>query len=286
MSRAATVAAILEGRREGREWRCRCPLHGGRSLLIRDGKDGLLVTCFGGCDGRDVLAELRRMGLREAVQQAKRVHSHDHDDARKRCEYALRIWTQSWQGKGSLAATYLAGRGLKPDPWPMSLRFHPRCPRMGEPLPALLGLVEHVDRGPIGVHRTYLKDDGSRKAEVEPNKMMIGSVAGGAVRFAMPVAGEELAIGEGIESTLSVAIACSMPAWAALSAGGIEQLILPPEVTRVVICADNDSNGVGQRAANNAAQRFLREGRSVRIAVPPVSDTDFNDLMIRKQAYE
>jgi hypothetical protein len=147
----------------------------------------------------------------------------------------------------------------------------------------MLGLVEHVKRGPIGIHRTYLKDDGSGKAEVEPAKAMLGSVGGGAVRFGMPVGGQELAIGEGIESTLSVAIGCSMPAWAALSAGGIEQLILPPEVTQVVICADNDSNGVGQRAANNAAQRFLREGRSVRIAVPPVSDMDFNDLLLREK---
>jgi hypothetical protein len=287
MKSAADIAAILEGRREGREWRCRCPLHGGRSLLIRDGQDGLLVKCFGGCDSSAVLAEFRRMGLCEkktAYFDAPRNQSND--DERRRSEYALRIFDQSWHGKDSLAATYLASRGLKLDPWPPSLRFHPHCPRVGEPLPALLGLVEHVDRGPIGIHRTYLKGDGTDKAEVDPAKMMLGTVAGGAVRFGLPAAGQELAIGEGIESTLTVAIASKKPAWAALSASGIEALILPPEITRVVICADNDSNGVGQRAANIAAQRFLREGRSVRIALPPISDTDFNDLIIRKQANE
>jgi hypothetical protein len=58
---AAEIAAALGGRREGRQWRCRCPIHGGRSLLVRDGDAGrILVFCHGGCEARDVLAELRR----------------------------------------------------------------------------------------------------------------------------------------------------------------------------------------------------------------------------------
>jgi hypothetical protein len=47
----------------------------------------------------------------------------------------------------------------------------------------------------------------------------------------------------------------------------------------VIICADNDANGVGQRAAKTAAERFLAEGRRVRIALPPKSGIDFNDLL-------
>ena len=59
---AAQAARILgKAVREGQEWRCRCPVHGGRSLLLRDGKNGqLLAWCFGGCDARDVLTELRQ----------------------------------------------------------------------------------------------------------------------------------------------------------------------------------------------------------------------------------
>ncbi len=38
-------------------------------------------------------------------------------------------------------------------------------------------------------------------------------------------------------------------------------------------------NGTGQRAAREAAERFLREGRRVRIATPPNSNTDFSDLL-------
>jgi len=49
---AAKIAAALgDARREGRAWRCRCPLHGGRSLVLRDGIGGrLLVTCWGRCN--------------------------------------------------------------------------------------------------------------------------------------------------------------------------------------------------------------------------------------------
>jgi hypothetical protein len=42
---AAAIAATLgDARREGRAWRCKCPLHGGRSLVICDGDDGRVVA--------------------------------------------------------------------------------------------------------------------------------------------------------------------------------------------------------------------------------------------------
>ena len=86
-------------------------------------------------------------------------------------------------------------------------------------------------------------------------------------------------IAEGIETALSVGQSCGLVAWAALSAGGFRNLVLPAEARMVLICADNDANGVGQRAANAAAERFLAEGRRVRIALPPISGLDFNDLL-------
>lgn len=50
MNAAAIAAALGDAQREGCAWRCRCPLHGGRSLLLRDGAAGcVLVTCWGGC---------------------------------------------------------------------------------------------------------------------------------------------------------------------------------------------------------------------------------------------
>jgi phage/plasmid primase-like uncharacterized protein len=147
----------------------------------------------------------------------------------------------------------------------------------------MVALVEHTTLGPIAIHRTYLQSNGSGKAFADPNKASLGPVGGGAVRLAKPEPGEWLAVAEGIETALSVAAACAMPAWAALSAVGTRTLVLPPEITSVLICADNDANGVGQRAAHQAAQRWLAETRRVRIALPPEPDTDMADVLIDRK---
>ena len=62
--RAGEIAGALgDARRVGRGWRCRCPLHGGRSLVLCDGDRGrLFLTCWGGCDRRGVLASCAGAG--------------------------------------------------------------------------------------------------------------------------------------------------------------------------------------------------------------------------------
>ena len=55
---------------------------------------------------------------------------------------------------------------------------------------------------------------------------MLGPCKGGAVRLAAP--GATLMVADGLETALSVWIATGIPTWAALSAGGIRSLILPP----------------------------------------------------------
>ena len=54
-------------------------------------------------------------------------------------------------------------------------------------------------------------------------------------------------------------------------------VVLPDDVHEVVICADGDD--AGEAAAQAVAQRFLREGREVRIARAPTG-MDFNDLLM------
>jgi putative DNA primase/helicase len=57
-------------------------------------------------------------------------------------------------------------------------------------------------------------------------------------------------------------------------------LDLPNDVRRIVIAADNDENGVGQRAALSARERWTAEGRMVRILLPPNAGEDFNDVLL------
>ena len=143
----------------------------------------------------------------------------------------------------------------------------------------IAGVTRWPDRAVIAVHRTYLRPDGSEKAEVEPDKMALGPVRGGAVRLS--AAGSTLAVGEGIETALSVKQATALPTWAALSAGGIEALILPPPplATEVIIFADHDRHRRGIEAAYKAANRWYAQGRLVWIALPPEPGSDFNDLL-------
>ena len=59
----------------------------------------------------------------------------------------------------------------------------------------------------FALHRTYLMQDGSGKAQVEPPKAMLGNVSGGAVRLAK--ASGPLVVAEGIETALS--LCCGLP---------------------------------------------------------------------------
>ena len=59
----ADLASALEGKKEGCEWRCRCPLHGGRSLCVTDRDGNLLLVCRAGCSQPEVIQALRTMGL-------------------------------------------------------------------------------------------------------------------------------------------------------------------------------------------------------------------------------
>jgi hypothetical protein len=144
--------------------------------------------------------------------------------------------------------------------------------------PAMLAVVQDIQGRALGLHRTYLRPDGTDKAPVDPAKMALGRIAGAAVRLA--AAGPHLIVGEGIENTLSAMQGAELPGWAALSCGGICTLILPslPLAAIVTIAADNDDGGVGRAAAFAAADRWHREGRTVRVAFPKFG-CDFNDML-------
>jgi putative DNA primase/helicase len=285
MSARDVAAALGDARQEGHGWRCRCPLHGGRSLVLRDGDDGrLLVTCWGGCDRLEVLVELGRLGFLDPIHHGAVQSTLDpkRDDDARRIARACKTWHAALPALPSPILRYLASRRITLPP-PPTLRWAPRCwhGAANRELPAMIGLVEHVERGIVGIHRTYLRSDGSAKADIPKDwqKRALGPIGGGAVRLGMPQVGMWFAVGEGIETILSVMTACAVPGWAALSAGGLRALILPSEATHVIVCVDNDLNGIGQRAADDAAERWLVEGRRVRLALPPDAGTDFNDLL-------
>jgi hypothetical protein len=130
------------------------------------------------------------------------------------------------------------------------------------------------------VHRTYLRSDGTGKADNDSAKMMLGAVSGGAVRL---TEGEGLlVVAEGIETALSLASGLlRRPAavWAALSTSGIRGLHLPPQAGRLTIAPDGDK--AGREAANALAERAHELGWQVAL-LPAPDGRDWNDILTEK----
>jgi hypothetical protein len=201
--------------------------------------------------------------------------------ARVKCKsrIAERLWQDSLPISGTIAETYFKGRGIK-CPLPDTLRFHPRIwhGRADDFLPAIVAIVAGV--AGIAIHRTYLSQDGKGKAQVTPNKAMLGAVSGGAVRLFddQPT----LVVAEGIETALSLRsglLATPVSIWAALSASNLVKLRLPESPGSLIIAADGDN--VGRSSAQSLAVRAHERGWKVSF-LPAPDGHDWNDVLTGK----
>jgi len=263
-------------------WSCLCPAHDdyNPSLSLSLSEDGkLLACCYAGCSFPDILSALRSRGLSEKSDflQRRGILPEAPQSPKEPNRVALRIWHESVRADGTYVETYLRSRGIQGS-IPSTLRFHPRLFHNSRTYhPAMVAAITLCPAKIIsGVHRTYLSADGADKASLSPNKMMLGSIKGGAVRLSYP--GAKLILAEGIETALSCFCATNIPTWSCLSTSGMMDVVVPPlEITQeIIICADGD--GVGQKAADKLAERLHKTGYGVRIASSPQGQ-DFNDVL-------
>jgi hypothetical protein len=290
MSTAGGIARNLGARRQGNNWRCACPRQCGYALSLRDGEDGrLLIYCFGGCSHGDIITSLVEHGL---LDDDDDVGDRDVSSSAIPCavEDPLRSGTARWiydhlaPAAGTPAERYLRGRAITL-PVPSSMRFG-ACPhRLGGLLPAMAVPVIDVNGDQTGIHMTYLRVDGSAKADLgkEFQRECRGMIGNGAIHLAQCDPSRELVVGEGIETTLSAMEIFDLPGWAAVSASGLKTLELPATVRRIMIAADNDASSCGQRNAAIAMRRWQGEGRVVRTVLPTVSGDDFNNVLIKRR---
>jgi putative DNA primase/helicase len=278
---------VLLGRLEGvrpagpSSWVARCPAHDDRdpslSVSVKEGR--VLIHCFAGCAPEAVLQAvgLTWRDLRAPDPWAWKPPFPSRPRPKPESEApspeAQARWEALWEGAKPghpLLQRYLRARGLSLEP-PPTLRV---VYLKGEP--AMVARVEGPG-GLLGLHLTFLEPDGRGRKE---KRLAKGSrPKGGAIRLFPLEAGRPLALAEGIETALAVREATGWPAWATIAAPFMKEVVVPHEVKEVVIAADHDKAGID--AARALARKLLREGREVRLAVPPEEGEDWLDVLVR-----
>ena len=285
---AAAIARQLGGARQGHNWRCACPLECGYSLSLSDGEDGKLLTfCFGGHEHHEILTALVQFGLLDDYDDSNnlltpRPAAECIAHAAERIAQAREIYAGGVQDER--LRIYLRSRGIELTS-PV-LRFTEQAPhRLGARLPAMLAPIVDVAGEQIGTHLTYLRPDGGAKAGVAKQHQheCRGAIRGGAIRLAEHDPDLGLIIAEGVETTFSAMEIFNLPGWSAVFAGELKTLELPPTVRTVIIAADHDLSGIGQRNALTAFDRWVGEGRRAQIKIPPDVGDDFNDVLTKRR---
>ncbi|AZO79613.1 MULTISPECIES: AAA family ATPase [unclassified Bosea (in: a-proteobacteria)] len=260
-----------------------------RSMSVKIGESGkLIVHSHSGDDDMACKAYVERKlgivwrpegqqhdtGAFERMQaRALKLNGHANGHAQpefrtsdKRHMQALRIWQESVDPRGTLAATYLASRRLQvPDGVAMTtLRFHADCPfGEGARHPCLVAAFRSIESGEVvAIHRTALTP-GAKKID----RKMLGPVIGAAIMFGdLDAERGTLAVGEGIESALSGLGMGFAPAWAMGSAGAIAKLPVVNGVDTLTILGEHDAANAA--AARSCGVRWRDAGREVLIALP------------------
>ncbi|TCU18808.1 DUF7146 domain-containing protein [Rhizobium sullae] len=244
-----------------------------RSLSVTFTERGFIVHPHAADDWRVCrdYVKLRLGGTAVAVAASR------PEDDRWRTERALAIWNASMPITGTPAAAYLASRGVEYQG--AALRWHPLCPFDKGIAGCMVALVRNiVTDEPQAIHRTAIDWTGRKQSHLGSNgRKALGPIKGGAIKL-MDAAHGSLAIGEGIETALSVHRLYGWPVWSLLTAGGIKAFPALSQIRSILIAADNDANGTGQNAAQAAAKTCTAAGVKAAIVIPDVVGTDFNDI--------
>lgn len=228
---------------------------------------------------------------------------HVNDDAReadlleRKRKQAFALWLKGKEGlAGTPVETYLATRGIDL----AKLKRAPRAIRClgrkhlesGLFLPCMLAQMTGPTESVYAVHCTFLKPDGSGKADVTPARKIWPSFKGAAIRLARGETGltpgeaakqgllDTLVLCEGVEDGLSIALACpEYRVWAAGSIGNLAHIVLPTCCADVIIAADNDwGKPQAQKQLETAIAALSAQGRPVRVARSHIGK-DANDAL-------
>lgn len=281
-----------------------CPICGGNDRFRWDNQNGRGTYICGQCgagDGMKLAMEYTGMSFSEIAPKIDGLlgnlkpesgsqRREMTDDERRNMLRAAYSSTQPI-GKGDAADKYLTTRRLDQPTYPAALRFSDAMKDgEGGVRPCMVALVGiHGNTDPKGrqqycsMHRTFLKPDGSGKAEMaSPRKMMPGSLPDGACVMLSEWPGHgAIGVAEGIETAMSASAMFDMPVWAALNATMMEKWFPPAGADEVAIFVDSDANFRGLRAGAILANKLRTNpkyvGLEVNIQTPRIIGTDWAD---------
>ncbi len=196
----------------------------------------------------------------------------DRSDVEREREKARWLWQQRRPIAGTAAEVYLRkARGYN-SIIPPTLAFLPARNGHEPALIAAFGLCDEPEPGALAiadadvraVQLVKLRPDGSGKADVEPNKVIIGKGAlGSPIVLAPPNDLLGLAITEGLEDALSIHEATGLGAWAAGGAGRMPALVdtVPAYIDCVTVVGHADA--AGRRGATELAEHIRARGIAV-----------------------
>ncbi len=236
------------------------------ALSITVEHDGAVWQCFR-CGWRGAVRERRESTVRPPERpQVKRSEP-------ERFETLAPRWREFWASceavtPESVVGRYLAGRVCALPPADGDLRWHPKAFHWPTQThgPAMVGLItDAITNAPLSLHFTFLKPDGSGKAEIERPKLLLPKhrKAGGVIRL-WPDEAVTLGLGiaEGIETALALAHRYT-PVWCAIDAGNLAALPVLAGIENLVVAADYDIPGL--KACQAVAHRWTLARKTVHI---------------------
>ena len=247
-----------------------------------------------------------RLDQERAERERRAAEARKVADENTKAGKAKWFWTvecrvMDWKGLSPVRTYLEEARGLpiaRLAAPPGAIRYHPALDHYdrdtGEVTtwPAMVTAMSGPDGDVRAIHRTWLRPDGSGKADVGKAKKMGGVARGCAMRLskgASKLSPEEAArrgvtgpliITEGIEDALTAAIARPEErVWAAGSLSLLGLLEWPACASAVVLVADNDWNTPEAVAAFERVERDWRamaKGRPLKVVRAEVGK-DLND---------
>lgn len=294
---------------------CPFPGHGDKDASWRwdAGQARFFCTCeSGGGDIFDVARIMRGYTLSEAVAELTSAFLGERPDfscreksrqapppspdapstddkASRNHEKALTQWNAAGAIEGPAEAYLTGARGITPPPdgWPGSIRYanalyHKAAGGAVSYRPAIIMAMTKAPGGEVeAIGRVWLMEDGSGKADVDPNKAALASIHGLACWFGTP--GPRLIVAEGLENGLS-ALAAGFPfVCVAFTGSNVANITPPPGVKELVFFGDRAKDGegldkTGVATLERGSQSWEASGIIVSVVVPNAPHKDTNDV--------